>query len=272
MSNKQNLPSKKQQAEVPAYLTDGPALGVDNIDMSDIVIPRLKIVQGQTKLKANNSELTDGSWYHSVKEVPLGKSMTLYFLLKWNSRIIFDDKLKFVASEHTDYSSKQVIAMGEPVDDKDPRWKNCINYFVVTHNELATAVKTGVAPEVLIYSAMSSAVKDARKLNSHFKSYGQKKISMFAHKITATTRLDTFEKGNAYMPVFTPNGFASEKALEALSALYGICVELASTEAAQVEPDNNEEQAPLPQTGFSGPGNDGPPDEKPPEENPFGDM
>jgi len=249
-----NTPAKKPQAEVPAYLNQGPALGVDNIGMEDIVIPRLKIVQGQSRAKANNKKLIDGAWYHSVTEniiCPPDEALTLYFLLKWGGRIIFDDNLKFVASEYTDYNSKETIAIGEPVDDKDPRWIDCINYFVVTQADLIDGIKSGVAPDPFIYSAMSASMTPAKKLNSHFKAAGKRNFSMFAHRIIATTQMQKFDKGNAFMPVFTPKGYASEKEFAGLKALYKICSKLASTEAAQKEDEKEERQAP--QRGQTGP-------------------
>ena len=237
MGNK-NIPQKKPQGEVPAYVKQGSALGVDNFDMKDIVIPRLKIVQGQTRAKASNPKLIDGSFYHTVSEdilCPPGKVIILYFLLKWSGRIIFDEKLKFVASEYTDYNTKAKIAMGDPVDDQDPRWMDCINYFVLPQAELIQAIKTHVPPDPMIYTAMSASMGPAKKLNSHFKNAGKRGYSMCSHKVHCSASLEKFDKGNAFMPIFSPKGYASEKEYAAFVAMYNICKDLASSEAAQRE-------------------------------------
>lgn len=243
--------AKRPQAEVPAYLTKGPALGTENIEMQDMAIPRLKIVQGLTRAKVNNKKLIDGAWYHSVTEqiiCPPEEALDLYFILKWSGRIIFDDSLKFVASEYTDYNTKEKVCLGEVVDDRDPRWMDCINYFVVTRKDLIEGIRAGIAPDLLIYTAMSGSMGPAKKLNSHFKSEGKRGFSMFAHRVQATTSLEKFDKGNAYMPVFTPKGHASEKEHLGLESLYKVCRKLASTEAAQKETEKEDEEVkPQPQ-------------------------
>lgn len=59
---------------VPSYLKDGPARGNEDVKQSDMVLPRLELVQSQSPIKEidGNEEVRDGQLFNSVTQEVYG--------------------------------------------------------------------------------------------------------------------------------------------------------------------------------------------------------
>lgn len=131
---------------MPAYLkTRQEDLGVDSIESSDIVIPRMKICQGQSEIK-ETIKITDGQFYNSVTNDVYGDKVEFFVLLHWKSQVWFSDDFKLRGIEFRDAVSGNLIQFGQEVEDciknrdKDPGL-NAHNYFIIGRRELADAIK-----------------------------------------------------------------------------------------------------------------------------------
>jgi hypothetical protein len=234
--------NKKLPIEVsenlPAYLTSDGALGIENITADDVVIPRLKIVQGQTTAKEANPDLKDGEFYHSVSNESLGKEIELFVLLMWNSRIWFSDGQKWLGAEFTDINTKERVRIGDiDFTDKEVYDKGikCYNYMVVLNDQVQESLSQGVLPEILIFTCASAAQKPARNLNGRLQMNGRKKFPIFAQKVKVTTTLKKFSIGSAYMPSFSFPNLATENEAKVLKALFQQSSKLQSNKAAHEE-------------------------------------
>jgi len=222
----------KKEEGLPAYMTQDKGMGTEDISMDDIVIPRLKICQPLSEVKQANKAMKDGSFYDSVSADELGESVNVYILLKWNSVIWFDNQ-KLIATQYTDAETKKVETIGIPPDGV--KGISCFNYMVVLSSDLQSAIKSGVAPKILIYSASSAAQKSARKLNGILQSNGNKGVSIFANRITIGSEVVKFDKGSAFMPVFSTKKYASKLEYVALKELHIACKKMQSHESAHAE-------------------------------------
>lgn len=252
-------------AAVPDYLKTND-MGVDNIKSSDMVIPRLKIVQGLSRVKDENDALKEGEFYHTLTKESMGNSVIFYVLFFWPSLIWFSEDQKFLGSEHNDGS--QLVRIGDiNFDDMAVRSKalGAFNYMIC----LSKDITSGTLPEILIYSATSAAQRPARNLNGKLKYNAQKQVPIWGQKIKMTTLKKQFPRGSAYMPQFQFGSFASEGEAAVLKELYNMAKMLfTSKETHQEEPtaEAHEAEAPIKERV---PSSDETPDETF-DENPFG--
>lgn len=56
------------QESIPDYLKQGPARGNEEVKMSDMVLPRLELVQAQSPIKDENEDAREGHLYNSVTQ------------------------------------------------------------------------------------------------------------------------------------------------------------------------------------------------------------
>ena len=243
---------------VPDFLKTG-AEGTDTIGINDVVVPRLKIVQGQTTAKDINDALRDGDWYNSATAQSLGKEIEMFVLLKWNSRVLFDKSFKFLATEYLDVNTKKLIRLGS-VDINAEEYRDqvmdCFNYMTVLASDLDMAIKERVFPEVYIYSAGSAAQKPARNLNGCIQRNGRKDLPIYAQLVKVATSKEKFNEGSAFMPVFHFPRFANPTEFKALAYLYKKCREMQSDEKTHYDPESQPEKEPAPPKATVSPATD----------------
>lgn len=228
MAKKKNLPAK-QAADVPAYMRGMQGdLGVDSIEPQDIVIPRMKICQGQSGIKDLVS-IEDGQFYNSVTNEVYGEKIQFFVLLHWKSTIWFSDDFKLRGIIYKDAETKEEVHFGQDIEeciknqDEDPGI-NAHNYFIISERELAEAISNNDFPLPIVYSCQSAAVKAARQLNGKLKTNAvSRSIPIYGQLITASSYKEKFEKGSAFMPVFEYGRYAMEKEFKFLNKLHSKC-------------------------------------------------
>lgn len=237
--------TKRQTNNLPDYLVSEGALGTEDIGTEDIVIPRLKIAQGLSKVHDINEKIKNGHWYNSVTSEHYGLEVSFYILLKWNSVVWFDDG-KFKATEFTEAGTGQVrriAAEGFNLDDPKvyETGIRCFNYMIVLEKDLDEAFRTKVMPDILIYTAGSAAQKPARNLNGKLKANGKRQIPIFGQLITATTVKEKFKKGDAFMPNFSFGDYPPEDKFNALKVMFDECQKLQTKDSVHTKIDEEEE-------------------------------
>lgn len=208
---------------LPDYLREIPKgeLGTENIGGSDIIIPRLKICQALSKIKEDNETIRDGDFYNSATNEIYGKEILLYFLYFWRSKIWFGDQMKLRgiemvsgtgANAHVRHIGPEIEAI---VNDREEyeRGIDAHNFFVVRATQLGM-------PEVMIFTCQSAAMKYSRQLNATLLANSRRGIPVYANKVKVGCTFQKFSKGSAYMPAFTPLGFADKAEFIELKELY----------------------------------------------------
>lgn len=75
MAKTPNVPAKPNQAGVPDYLRNVKVDNRDNFDASDVVIPRIKLLQGLSKEVEAFSNAKAGIFWHTGLDMPLGDQL-----------------------------------------------------------------------------------------------------------------------------------------------------------------------------------------------------
>ena len=227
MSNQNKQVQTKQKSAVPAYMQNVDDLGVDVIENNDVVTPRVKICQPMTTTKETLTALKDGEYFTTGVERVLGKSIQFFILTKFNSRVWFKGG-KMVGYYSKNPRTGNEVSYGDEINnimDNQELYEegsDSFNYVIVLANELEACLQAGTAPTMYVYSASGAARKNAKKLNSLVKANAQRKVPIYATKIEASSVLESFDGGKAWMPEFSEAGFASEDEFQALKGGYEI--------------------------------------------------
>lgn len=219
---KTQVPVKQEASKTPAYFNGYNETGTESIDPGDVSFPRIKIVQSLSKVKRSNDKIKDGEFYDTATGISMGKSILIYPVLHWISRVWFDDNMGFRATEwrtpsgetrrsgNIDWSNESDYATG---------WR-CQNYYVTTVKSVAEAVSKGIVPDIFILSFTSSASQCARQINTKLKTNGSKGIPIWGQQIKLTTQIKEFPKGHAYLPQPAFGPFATKEEAPFLDGLY----------------------------------------------------
>jgi len=228
------MATKKTQLQIvkpPTYLQvkEG-ELGTENIDQTDIQVPRLKIVQATSTVKQINNNLADGDLYNSLTGESYGNTLNIYILFHWKSRIWFSDELKLIAAIYKDPNSGSEIAIGDTdyATNNPDEGKDSHNYLVIPVKDIENAIRNKEIPFPMIFSCISAAIKYARQLNGKLKTNSFKRIPIYGQQVKVTTELVKFTKGQAYMPLFSFGEYAPQNHFALLTALYKNCKTLIS--------------------------------------------
>jgi len=222
------------ESEVPEYLKNNDI--DDNIESSDIVIPRLKICQAMSKIK-NDIEIKEGDLYNSMTQEVYGQKLSMFVLLYWKNIVWFSEDFKMLGALFTNRSGQEIWAGSDvehckqaPEDGKDS-----FNYMVVTADELMDMLKTGSVSIPSIFSCMSAALSGARQLNGKIKVNSMKKIPMYAQLVNIETVKKSFPKGSAFVPQFSYGRYATEEEFALLARLRESAKAMQDAVSAQVE-------------------------------------
>ena len=232
MSKKKNLPARSgAKSDVPSYLQVPDAdLGNDNIDASDIVIPRVKIVQPTSNAaKESIKGIKDGDLYNTLGMESYGNELSFFVLLFWKSRVWFSDDFKLLGTHYLDATTKEEIWFGGQVEQCKTNWdagKDSFNYMVLPEEDLKQALKTKEIPFPCIFSCISAAMGKARQLNGKITTNAMKRIPIYGQLITMTTVAQKFPKGTAYMPLFSYGRYANQAEFSFMQELHPRCKDL----------------------------------------------
>lgn len=238
-----NVPTKS--LEVPKYLQDVDAnmMGVDTIEAEDIQIPRLKILQGSSKIKTEKPELNlkEGTYYNSITGEDYGNSLEMYILLTWKSQVWFTEDFKLKCISYKDIKTKEIITFGD-CDNCDLADSNrTYNYQFIMKDELESAVANNRIPIPMMMHWGSAASTYAKQLNGKLKTNAQRGIPIYGQRVKMTTFLKPFKIAPAYMPQFSYGKFPTEDEFKLLKILYSYAVSLQSRQETQVTNEDKEE-------------------------------
>lgn len=251
MAQNQEIQKKKEGEiqQIPAHLQlgKGEELGTEGMGASDIQIARVKICQGLSEIKKENSDIVDGDIYSSLGD-GYGKKLDFFVLRIWRSIVWFSEDKKMICTRYIDPDTHQPVFFGNQPEvanySKEQLAKQNIkvvdshNYIIIPEKSLVNALKKGEMPFPAIYSGMSSAIKFCRQLNGKLNTNGLKRMPIYAQLVTMKTQMDTFKKGSAYMPRFTYGRYAEPEEFNLLKELAKSSKALLQrTEVTQVDID-----------------------------------
>ena len=222
MSNSSNQVAKKQSSQVPAFMQDAGDMGVDSIGTEDVVTPRIKIAQKMSQAKDQNDKLRDGQLYHSLEFTSFGNDVEVFALLTYKTKIWFSDSQTLVGYEYFDKKSGNYNRYGLEMDaimaDKAryAEGSDTYNYMMILATELEAGIANGTMPNIYIYSASSASSKAAKQLNGKLKMNATRRIPIYLQFISFGTIKQSFDKGDAFMPVFTFPRLANKDEFTAL--------------------------------------------------------
>lgn len=201
-------------------------MGTDNIDKEDIIMARLKVVQGQTKEKFG---IDPGNLFHSISGKNYGKIVKFVPILHWKSHIMFDAKLNiecrsFDGKVKSDGKLTCIdcgkFRFGE--DGSKPDCNRVFNYLIAEEAELKAAIENKTAIDPLSLTFMSSSTKMAKQINTQIKMNDSNQYPIYSQffKIEVPVEEKTFETGSAFQMMPKPDRYASEEEAEYLATMF----------------------------------------------------
>ncbi len=187
------VPVKKEKAQAPTLFAASPTDTVD-FDTSDILIPKILLMQGPSKLVAEG-KAAQGDMVNSVTNEKLGdktKGITFAPLSTYKTMTVMRDKDGMYIYDRTEpWTSAHA---SKPFEEtlNGTKYKNypTLNFFVMLESELK---KANTMP--CLISFKSTSLKAGKKMINHFASaadIGQKPCSGM---LTLTCKLESGKKG-----------------------------------------------------------------------------
>lgn len=227
--------------EVPEYLRrpEGvPAMGLENLERSDMTLPRLGLCQALSPQCSESDPkyingLQKGEFFNTITRENYGKKVQLVPLLFYKTRILFGpmDEGGGLRCQSPD----NLIGIGEPggtcikcpfsqfgsARNGEGKGTACNQFF----NYAALVVNDGgVSPEgLLVFSLKSSALKVAKDWNALIRI---RNLDIFAgvYELTSVERKN--DVGRWYEPVITPAGNVTKQTYEAAKLAYSAVSDL----------------------------------------------
>lgn len=199
-------------------------MGTDNIDQSDLKIPRLKIVQALTKQKW---EAVDGEMINSMTGINLGKSVVIIPIVHWKSLIMFDKTKVICRSLDGKVSTTGKDCINECGkcnwgDSGKPECSKIYNYLIAIQSEMQEAMRTKDIIPPLVLSFMGTSVNTAKVINTNIKLNATRKFPIYSQTLTLfTPEVEReFDTGKAYIPEVKVGQFVSKEEFEYLKAVF----------------------------------------------------
>lgn len=221
---------------VPSYIKQGSARGSENVDVADVVIPRLEIAQALSPcLKPNDPKYiegaTQGDFYNSLTNELYGPEVEVvpvYFrkeYLVWKSR---DEGGGFRGAYPTLAEANARIAGEEDAEDLEP---------IETAQQIVLILKEDGSTEEAVVSMSRTKIKVSRQWNSLIRLNGNDRFS----RVYRLTGIDeTNSKNQDFKNIMVSNvGFVDADVYKKAEALYNSI----SSGARKVVLDNTDEQA-----------------------------
>ncbi len=219
--------TKPESADL-GYLQKQGNTGTENIDQEDIIVPRLKIVQGQTK-EAFGADL--GTMINNVDGTHYGKKLLFVPVLHFKSNICFNDALEIECRSldaKVSIDGKECSPCGRTnftkIEDKTikPECNKIFNYIVCTEDELKEAIEKNMVLPPLVLSFMSSAIKQGKLTNTAIKMNATRGYPIFSQffELKVTDEPRAFAKGSAYMPEIKVSRYVTEAEATYLEGMY----------------------------------------------------
>lgn len=203
---------------VPTYMNQGTARGSEEVKSTDMVLPRLEIVQALSPIKDEDPDAKEGFLFNSVTREVIGDLayfIPVYFRMEY---LIWKDQNEgggFFGSFNTEAEARvrlaEVVASGENPD---------LLEIVDTPVQYGLRTTPEGHTEQIVISMAKTKAKVSRKWNAIIQIVGGDRFSR-VYKLT--TFKDENSKGQKFFNFMVqPAGFTPEKAYRQAEALYEI--------------------------------------------------
>lgn len=205
--------------EAPAYLNTGSARGSEEVTSSDMVLPRLEIVQALSPIKETNEDAREGLLFNSVTEEILGDQIYFVPVYYRMEHLVWRDQDKgggFLGSFPTAFEAEnrkaQAVADGDDAGDIE---------VVDTPVQYGLRITSGSNNfEQIVISMAKTKAKVSRRWNAMIQIAGGDRFSR-VYKIS--TFRDENKKGQKFFNyVVQPAGFTPEKVYREAERLYEV--------------------------------------------------
>ncbi len=204
--------------ELPAYMDPTRARGSEDVRASDMVLPRLEIVQATSPIKEDNPDIREGELFNSVtSEVysDLIYFVPVYFRTEF---LVWKDQDEgggffgaFMTQDEANVRKQQLVEDGE-----NPEFIEVVD----TPVQYGMKITPDGATEQLVISMSKSKAKVSRKWNSIIQLVGGDRFSR-VYKVTTFT--DENRQGKKFKNfVVQPAGFTPEAAYRKAEELYAV--------------------------------------------------
>jgi hypothetical protein len=227
MVTKKNEVVKQQEgavmafaSEAPSYINQDGARGSEEVKASDMVLPRLELVQSQSPIKEveGNEDVKEGMLFNSVTQEVYGDLVyyvPVYFRLEY---LVWKDQDEgggffgsYTTKEEADARRLEVIEGGE-----DPEFIEVVDTPVHYGMRITPEGQT----EQLVISMAKSKAKISRKFNSMVQIVGGDRFSR-VYKVSSFT--DENKQGKKFKNfVIQPAGFCPEPVYRQAEKLYEV--------------------------------------------------
>ena len=217
---------------LPKYLEeDGGAAGTEALTSDDVLIPRLKLVQGLSGEHTQDG-IKEGHFANSITKEDYGDELTFTPLIVVPGYLMFEGKGRDAKLIARKFTGDIIPPLNEKLLTDDVKaWK--------TDKKTGEAIKPDAAKcyvyigfvngeDLVSWTLSNTAVKVAKQFNSMLK---RKSIPAFAYKIKVSSKMDSSESGDYYAPTVTLDGYVDEKTFHR----YKLAYERFSTKQIQVK-------------------------------------
>lgn len=205
------------QETVPSYIKQDGARGSEEVKQSDMVLPRLEIVQSQSPIKETDPDARDGMLFNTVTQEILGDHVyfvPIYFRVEhlvWKDQ---DQGGGFFGSFPT-LAQAEDRKMSEVANGENPEFIEIVDTPV--HYGLMVNPETGQSEQIVISMAKTKS-KVSRKWNAMIQIAGGDRFSR-VYKISSFT--DENKKGQKFKNyVVQPAGFPPEPVYREAERVY----------------------------------------------------
>ncbi len=213
-------------AEVPDYLKNGPARGSEEVKMSDMVLPRLELVQAQSPIKEadGNEDVKDGQLFNSVTQEVYGDVVYFVPVYYRTEYLIWKDQDSgggffgsFGSADEARAKFKELIEDDPSLAGKTNAGKDILEVVDTPVHYGLRITPEGVIEQIVI-SMPKSKAKVSRKWNAMIQIAGGDRFGR-VYKISSFT--DENKQGKKYKNyVVQPAGFPPKAVYEQAELVY----------------------------------------------------
>lgn len=223
MATKKEVAVREDQAvmfaqETPSYIAQNTARGSEEVRSSDMVLPRLEIVQALSPIKETNEEAKEGLLFNSVTQEVIGDVayfVPVYYRMEF---LVWKDQKKgggffgsFNSRQAAEARVQEAVSAGENPDDLE---------IVDTPVQYGIRITPSGFSEQIVISMAKTKAKVSRKWNAMIQIAGGDRFSR-VYKLSSFR--DENSKGQKfYNFTVQPAGFAPEKVYREAERLYEV--------------------------------------------------
>lgn len=204
--------------ELPSYISQGAARGSEEVKSSDIVLPRLEIVQALSPIKETNEDAREGYLFNSVTQDVLGESIYFVPVYYRTEYLVWKDQDQgggffgsFNSQRDADERKAQAVSEGENPEHIE---------IVDTPVQYGMRVTNDGEMEQIVISMAKTKSKVSRKWNAMIQIAGGDRFSR-VYKIS--TFRDENKKGQKFFNyVVQPAGYTPENVYREAERMYDI--------------------------------------------------